>query len=347
MQYRRLGRTELKVSAVCLGTMTWGEQNSEADAFRQLDYAVDHGVNFLDTAEVYAVPPRQETYGATETIIGNWLRQRGSRDRVVVATKVAGPDERFAYVRGGKLRLDRPNILAAVEGSLRRLKTDVIDLYQLHWAERQVNVFGRLGFDWTPKEDEGTPLEETLAGLDAVVRAGKVRHVGLSNETAWGTMRYLALAAAGRGPRMASIQNAYSLLNRSFEVGLAEVALRESCGLLAYSPLAMGALSGKYLGGSRPEGARLTLYPRFQRYLSPQAEAATAAYVKLAQDHGLDPAQMALAFVIDRPFVTAAIVGATTMDQLAADVAAAAVTLGPEVREGIEAIHRVHTIPSP
>ncbi len=347
MEYRNLGRTDVKVSVICLGTMTWGEQNNEADAFRQMDFAVDRGVNFFDTAEAYAVPPRKETYGATETIIGNWLQKRKSRDKVVIATKVAGPDQRFPYIRDGNLRLDRRNIEAAVEASLRRLKTEFIDLYQLHWAEREVNVFGKLGFDWVPKADSGTPLEETLAALDAVVRAGKVRHVGLSNETPWGTMRYLTMAEAGKGPRMVSIQNAYSLLNRSFEVGLGEVALREACGLLAYSPLAMGALSGKYLGGQRPAGARLTIYPRFQRYLGPQAEAATAAYGALAKDHGLDPAQMALAFIAGRPFVTSVIIGATTMAQLEANIGAADIALDKAVQDGIEAIHKVHTYPSP
>ena len=346
MQYRRLGRTDIKVSAICLGTMTWGEQNTQEQAFEQMDYALDHGVNFWDTAEMYAVPPRKETYGRTEEIIGNWFRARSRRDKVVLATKVAGPDERLTYVRDGKPRLNRRHILAAVEASLKRLRTDYIDLYQLHWAERETNAFGRLAYAPT-RTDDGTPIEETLDVLAEIVKLGMVRQIGISNESAWGAMRYLALADAGKGPRMVSIQNAYSLLNRSFEVGLAEVAMRENCGLLAYSPLGMGVLSGKYLDGAEPPGARLTVYKHFKRYRTPSGVAATAAYVKLAREHGLDPAQMALAFVTSRPFVTANIIGATTMEQLKSNIASAGVTLSAEVLEGIEAIHRAHTYPCP
>jgi len=347
MQYRRLGRTDVSVSAICLGTMTWGEQNSEAEGHRQMDYALDRGVNFWDTAEVYSVPPRAETHGRTEEIIGAWFARRGLRERVVLATKVAGPDTRFGYLRDGKPRLDRRNIEAALDASLKRLNCDYIDLYQLHWPERATNVFGRLGFEGLPTAEDATPPEETLAALADLVRAGKARHVGLSNETAWGAMRYLALAEAGGGPRMASIQNPYSLLNRSFEVGLAEVALREDCGLLAYSPLAMGALSGKYLGDAWPPGARLTLYRHFKRYLNPQAAAATAAYVKLARERDLDPAQMALAFVNSRAFVTATIIGVTTMEQLATDIASIDLALDKDTLDAIEEIHRLHTYPSP
>ena len=346
MQYRQLGRSDIKVSAICLGTMTWGEQNTQEQGFEQMDYALDQGVNFWDTAEMYAVPPRKETYGRTEEIIGNWFKARGKRNQVVLATKVAGPDQRFSYVRDGKPRLNRQHILAAVEASLKRLQTDYIDLYQLHWAERDTNAFGKLGY--APSHDnDGTPLEETLDVLADVVKSGKARQVGVSNESAWGTMRYLALAEAGRGPRMASIQNAYTLLNRSFEVGLAEVAAREQCGLLAYSPLAMGALSGKYLNGAEPAGARLTLWKHFKRYLTPPGVAATAAYVKLAGEHGLDPAQMALAFVTSRPFITANIIGATGMDQLKANIASSEIKLSPSVLDGIDAIHKVYTYPCP
>jgi aryl-alcohol dehydrogenase-like predicted oxidoreductase len=346
MQYRQLGRSDIKVSAICLGTMTWGEQNTQEQGFEQMDYALDQGVNFWDTAEMYAVPPRQETYGRTEEIIGNWFKSRGKRDKVVLATKVAGPDQRFSYVRDGKPRLNRTHILAAIDASLKRLQTDRVDLYQLHWAERETNAFGRLGY--APSHDnDGTPLEETLDVLAEVVKSGKARQIGVSNESAWGTMRYLALAEAGQGPRMASIQNAYSLVNRSFEVGLAEVALREQCGLLAYSPLAMGALSGKYLNGAQPEGARLTLYKHFKRYLTPPGVAATAAYVKLAGEHGLDPTQMALAFVTGRPFVTANIIGATTMEQLKSNIASSEIKLSQAVLDGIDAIHKVYTYPCP
>src|SRR5262245_23861325 len=346
MQYRRLGRSDIRVSAICLGTVTWGEQNSQEQGFAQMDYALDQGVTFWDTAEMYAVPPRKETYGRTEEIIGNWFKARGKRDKVVLATKVAGPDQRFSYVRDGKPRLNRTHILAAIDASLKRLQTDYIDLYQLHWAERDTNAFGKLGYAPT-NHDDGTPLAETLDVLAEVVKSGKVRQVGLSNESAWGAMHYLALAEAGRGPRMVSIQNAYSLLNRSFEVGLAEVAMREQCGLLSYSPLAMGALSGKYLNRAQPAGARLTLWKHFKRYLTPSGVAATADYVKLAREHGLDPAQMALAFVTSRPFVTANIIGATTMEQLKSNIASAETKLSQEVLDGIDAIHKVYTYPCP
>ncbi len=346
MQYRQLGRSEIKVSAICLGTMTWGEQNTQEQGFEQMDYAHAQGVNFWDTAEMYAVPPRKETYGRTEEIIGNWFKSRRLRDKVVLATKVAGPDQRFSYVRDGKPRLNRTHILAAIDASLKRLQTDHVDLYQLHWAERDTNAFGKLGYA-PSNENDGTPLAETLDVLAEVVKSGKARQVGISNESAWGAMRYLALAEAGRGPRMASIQNAYSLLNRSFEVGLAEVAAREQCGLLAYSPLAMGALSGKYLNGAEPAAARLTLWKHFKRYLTPPGVAATAAYVKLAGEHGLDPAQMALAFVTSRPFVTANIIGATTMEQLKSNIASSEIKLSQAVLDGIDAIHKVYTYPCP
>ncbi|MDY0882051.1 NADP(H)-dependent aldo-keto reductase [Dongia soli] len=346
MEYRRLGRSDLRVSVICLGTMTFGEQNSEADGHQQMDYALDHGVNFFDTAEMYAVPPRRETYGRTEEIIGTWFKSRGKRDKVVLASKIVGPDERFPYVRDGNLRFDRKNIQAAVDASLKRLQTDYIDLYQLHWPEREVNVFGQLLYKHNENQD-WTPFEETLDALQEVVKAGKVRQVGLSNETAWGAMSWLKLAEQGKGPRMASIQNAYSLLNRAFEVGVAEVAIREDCGLLAFSPLGMGVLSGKYLDGAEPAGARLTLYGFFKRYRSARGEAATKAYVNLARRHGLDPAQMALAFINSRRFVTANIIGATTMEQLKSNIASADLKLSDDVLTEIDALHHEHTIPCP
>jgi aryl-alcohol dehydrogenase-like predicted oxidoreductase len=346
MEYRRLGRSDIKVSAVCLGTMTWGEQNTEAEAFEQLDHARAAGITFLDTAEMYPVAPRAETFGRTEEIIGNWLAARGGRDKTIVATKVTGPGARFAYVRDGKPRLNRAHITAALEASLKRLRTDYVDLYQLHWPDRGGAAFGALGYDHDPQAKE-TPIEETLGVLDDLVRAGKVRAVGVSNETPWGVMRFLGLADGGRGPRIASIQNPYSLLNRSFETRLAEVALREDCGLLAYAPLGAGTLTGKYLGGQTPAGARMTLWPDNRRYLGPQAEAAVAAYVALARESGLDPAQMALAYVFAQPFLTAAIIGATTMDQLRNSIAAATVTLPKDVLDGIEKIHKSHTYPCP
>lgn len=346
MEYRRLGRSGIEVSEICLGTMTWGEQNTESEAFEQMDYALDQGVNFFDTAEMYPVAPRAETYGRTEEIIGNWLAARGGRDRVVVATKAVGPGSRFDYIRDGQPRLDRKNIVAAVDDSLRRLRCDYIDLYQLHWPDRGVKVFGRLDYQHDDAAEE-TPLEETLAALDTVVSAGKVRAVGLSNETPWGVMRCLALAEAGKGPRMASVQNPYSLLNRSFEARLAEVAQREDCGLLAYAPLGAGTLTGKYLDGRRPPGARLTLWPDNKRYQGPHAEEAIRAYVTLARDHRLDPAQMALAFVLRQPFLTAAIIGATDMTQLKTNIAAAELELSADVLDEIEEIHKIYTYPCP
>lgn len=345
MEYRRLGRSDIEVSVICLGSMTWGEQNSEAEAFAQMDFALGQGINFIDTAEMYAAPARRETYGRTEEIIGNWLAARGGRDRIVLATKVAGPSDRLDYMRGGRTRLNKRHITAAIDGSLERLKTDYVDLYQLHWPDRPVKVFGALGHDH--REGQETPPEETLEALGELVQAGKVRQVGLSNETPWGVMRFLALAEAGRGPRMVSVQNPYSLLNRSFEIRLAEVALREDCGLLAYAPIAAGALTGKYLNDQRPAGARFTLFPDNRRYMGAQGQAATAAYVGLAREHGLDPAQMALAYVLGRPFLTSAIVGATSVAQLENNLQAQDLVLSPEVLSAIEALHEVYTYPCP
>lgn len=346
MRMRALGRTGIEVSAICLGTMTFGEQNTEAEAHAQLDRARDAGINFIDTAEMYPVPPRAETQGATESHIGSWLASRGCRERVVLATKVAGPADWLPYLRGKDRRLDRSNIEAALDASLRRLRTDHVDLYQLHWPDRPTNYFGQLGYAH-PAEDPSIPLAETLEVLADLIRSGKVRAVGLSNETPWGTMECLRLAEQRGLPRMASIQNPYSLLNRTFEIGLAEIAMREDCGLLAYSPLAFGVLSGKYLDGRRPKGARLTRFERFSRYSNPEAERATAEYVALAREHGLDPAQMALAWVTSRAFVTSNIIGATSLDQLEANLASADLVLSDEVLAGIEAIHTRQPNPAP
>jgi len=346
MEYRALGRSGLKVSAICLGTMTWGEQNSEAEGHAQMDLAVDRGVTFWDTAEMYPVAPRKETYGRTEEIIGTWFASRGKRDKVILATKAVGPGERFKHIRDGAPRHNRKHLVEAVDASLKRLRTDYIDLYQLHWPDRSVNSFGTLGYRPDPKE-EMTPLEESLDALAEIVKSGKVRHVGVSNETPWGLMRFLGLAEAGRGPRMVSIQNAYSLLNRTFEQGLAEIAHREDVGLLAYAPAAAGALSGKYLNGARPAGARITLWPQNTRYFTAAGQEATAAYVTLAKQHGLDPVRMATAFVLRQPFVTAAIVGATSIPQLENQLAALDTKLSPELLGEIEAIHARHTYPCP
>jgi aryl-alcohol dehydrogenase-like predicted oxidoreductase len=347
MEYRPLGRTDLRVSAVMLGTMTWGEQNSEAEGHAQMDLALARGVTFWDTAEMYPVAPRAETYGRTEEIIGSWFASRGGRDKVILGTKALGPDDgRFKHIRGGVSRLDRANLTAAVEASLRRLRTDYIDLYQLHWPDRSTNTFGKLGFKPTPDETL-TPIAETLAALDAIVRSGKVRHIGLSNETPWGTMTFLKLAEQGVGPRVVSIQNAYNLLNRTFESGLAEVAHREDVGLLAYAPAAAGVLSGKYLDGARPRGSRIQLFPQNTRYMTASGEAATRAYVDLARKYGLDPVRMATAFVLRQPFVTSAIVGATSLAQLENQFAALDLTLPEALLAEIEQVHARHTFPCP
>lgn len=346
MEYRQLGRSDIQVSALCLGTMTFGEQNSEQEAHQQLDMALDAGINFIDTAEMYPVPPRGETQGRTEAYIGSWLKARGNRDQVVLATKVSGPSASFTYLRDGRLGFDRNNIETALAASLQRLQTDYVDLYQLHWPERCTNFFGQLGYQHQTDETF-TAFEEVLGVLGELVAAGKIRHIGLSNETPWGVMKFLAIAERLGLPRVVTIQNPYSLLNRSFEVGLAEIAQREAVGLLAYSPLGFGVLSGKYLGGARPEGARLTLFDRFQRYTTAKGEAATRAYVELARDHGLAPAQMALAYVTSRPFCTSNIIGATSLTQLSQNIGSAAVTLSDEILDAIEAIHRDYTYPCP
>lgn len=345
MLYHRIAHTDLDVSRIALGTMTWGEQNTEAEAHAQLDYALAHGVNFIDTAEMYPVPPRAETQGRTETYIGTWLKARRCRAQVVIASKVAGAARDLDYLRSGRVCLDRRNIALALDASLQRLQTDVIDLYQLHWPDRRANFFGRLGYE--PDDSAFTPIEETLEALAEQVRAGKIRYVGVSNETPWGLMRYLAAAERLGLPRVVTIQNPYNLLNRSFEIGLAEIAHRERVDLLAYSPLAMGLLSGKYLDGVRPANARLTLFKRFQRYNRPQAEAPTRAYVELARRHGLDPAQMALAWVNRCPYLGANIIGATSLEQLAADIASIDLDLPEAVLSGIEAIHADHPNPCP
>ena len=347
MKYRKLGNTDIDVSVICLGTMTWGEQNTREQAFEQMDYALTRGVNFIDTAELYAVPPRAETYGRTEEIIGEWLQARSNRDRVVIASKIAGPGEDWiSHIRNGKTRFNRSDIAAAVDGSLKRLQTDYLDLYQLHWPERQANFFGKLGFE--PAADEQfTPILETLEALAEQVRAGKIRHIGLSNEKPWGVMQFIHYAGQAGLPRIVSVQNPYSLLNRSYEVGLAEISWREQAGLLAYSPLGFGVLSGKYLDGAQPEGARLTLFPDYNRYSSPAALSATAKYVALAREHQLDPAQMALAYANSRPFLTSTIIGATSMDQLKSNIQSIDTDLSEEVLKGIETIHGEFPNPSP
>jgi len=346
MQYRTLGNTDISVSLICLGTMTWGEQNSEAEAHEQLDYAVGEGINFIDAAELYPVPPRKETQGRTEKYLGSWLKKHKDRDQLVIASKVCGPGDWVSYMRDGQPRLDRHNIEKALNASLKRLKTDHIDLYQLHWPERQTNYFGKLGYSHSPNKN-GVPIAETLGVLGDLVQAGKIRCIGVSNETPWGVMSLLRLAEKHDLPRIVSIQNPYNLLNRSFEVGLSEISHYEGVQLLAYSPLAFGCLSGKYLNGAKPEGARCTKWERFARYFTPQGVKATEAYVNLAQEHGLNPAQMALAFVNQRPFVASNIIGATNLDQLKANIDSIDLQLSDELLTEIQAIGTTYSNPCP
>ena len=319
MQYHRIPHSSLEISTLGLGTMTFGEQNSEADAHQQLDYAVANGINLIDVAEMYPVPPRPETQGLTETYVGNWLAKRGNREKLVLASKVSGPARNNdSSIRPNHV-LDRKNIREALHASLKRLQTDYLDLYQVHWPQRPTNCFGKLGYTWADAAPAVTLLD-TLEALTEFQRAGKIRYIGVSNETAFGVMRYLHLADKHDLPRIVTIQNPYSLLNRSFEVGLAEVSQFEGVELLAYSCLAFGTLTGKYLNGAKPAGARNTLFSRFTRYSSEQSQKAVAAYVDIAKRHGLDPAQMALAFVRRQPFVASTLLGATTMAQLQANV---------------------------
>lgn len=348
MQYRPLGHTGINVSVLCLGTMTWGAQNDAAEAFAQMDYARDAGINFFDTAEMYAIPPRAESCGTTEAIIGDWLAARGGRDRLIIATKVAGPAPAMPWIRNGQNRLDRANITAALEGSLRRLRTDYIDLYQVHWPDRPNNRFGQLGYRYHAENDDAaTPILETLSVLDDFVRAGKIRHIGISNESPWGMMQWLYLAEKHTLSRIASIQNPYNLLNRSFEIGLSEIAIKEKCGLLAYSPLARGTLSGKYLKGQMPANSARSYDNRMSRYNSPECDAATAAYVDWAHSKMLDPCQMAIAFACQQPFVTSVIIGATKMPQLERNIAVKDIALDDIVMRGLEAIHRRYPNPGP
>ena len=346
MRFRKLRHLHQEVSQICLGSMTWGEQNSESEAHAQLDLAIAREVNFIDTAELYPVPPRSETKGATERCIGNWLVRRGGRDRLVIASKISGPRAALSYLRGGATRYTAIEIEQAVNESLRNLQTEYLDIYYLHWPQRSTNFFGKLGYQHDPKE-QLTPLEDTLDGLQRQVEAGKIRALGLSNETPWGLMTFLHLARRNGWPEVSLIQNPYSLLNRTFEVGLAEVAIREGCPLAAYSPLGFGALSGKYLAGRQPPGARLTRYPYFDRYNGESTQHAVAAYVDTAKRHGLDPAQMAIAYVCGRPFCTATVIGATSLQQLSANIDACEIRLSTEVLRAIDEIHQRWPNPAP
>lgn len=344
MELRKLGQTDLQVTKICLGTMTWGEQNTEAEAHEQMDYALERGINFFDTAEMYPVPPIAKTQGLTEQYIGTWFAKSGHRDKVILATKIGSTG--LDYIRpDANLRADQ--IIEAVEGSLKRLQTDYIDLYQLHWPSRATNYFGQLGYTQPADNNKDVPIEETLRALDKLIASGKIRSIGLSNETPWGVAEFLRCSREFGLARVASIQNPYNLLNRAFEVGLAEFAHREDVGLLAYSPLGMGMLTGKYRNGAKPEGARLSKFTRFQRYMSELAESTTELYLQIADKHGLDAGQMALAYVNDRPFTTSNIIGATSKEQLKINIDSADVSLSEEVLAEIEAVHSVQPNPCP
>jgi aryl-alcohol dehydrogenase-like predicted oxidoreductase len=351
MQTRPLGRSGVNVTAVCLGTMTFGEQNTEADGHAQMDYAVSRGVTFFDTAEMYAVPPRRETYGATERIIGSWLKARGRRDDIFLASKVAGAGA-MDWLRPDRAptRVTRAQMATALEQSLRRLGTDYLDLYQIHWPERPAPFCANpTRFDaalWQARADE-TAISEQLEALDGFVRDGKVRFIGLSNESAWGTMSFLKEAEMRGLARVQTVQNAYHLINRTFETALAEIAMREQVGLLAYSPLAQGFLTGKYLDGARPPGARVTLFDRQQRYQKPGSEQAVRDYVGIAREFGLDPAVLAIAFVMSRPFVTSTIIGATSMSQLKTAIDGGETVLSEEILGRIDAVHQLRGNPAP
>lgn len=346
MKYTTLPQTAIEVSKICLGTMTWGRQNTQEEGFEQMDYALEQGVNFFDTAELYPVPAGKEFHSLTEQIIGNWFKERGNRDKVILASKIAGKSDFTKYIR--TTGFSKASIVEAIEGSLQRLQTDYIDLYQLHWPERKTNFFGQRQYKYDVNDLWEDNIQEILETLKDMIKQGKIRQVGLSNENPWGTMRYLEESNKDATlPRMITIQNAYSLLNRIFEIGNAEVSHRENIGLLPYSPLGFGVLSGKYLGGKQPANGRVTLFPNYNRYSGETAVAATEKYYELAQAHGLSLTQMALAFVNTRPFVTSNIIGATSIEQLRENIGSIDVELSDTVREGIEAIHNAIPNPAP
>ncbi len=346
MIYTKLPHTDIEVSKICLGTMTWGNQNTEAEGHEQMDYALDQGVNFFDTAELYPIPAHPDRHSDTEKIIGTWFKKNGNRDKVILASKIAGKAEFAKFIR--TTGFSRESIIEAVEGSLQRLQTDYIDLYQLHWPERNTNYFGGRGYTHDISDHWKDNIHQVLETLRDLIREGKIRHVGISNETPWGTMRYLEESKVHATlPRSITIQNPYSLLNRLFEVGLSEIAIREQIGLLAYSPLGFGVLSGKYLGDRKPDGARITLFPNYKRYSGETAVAATQKYYELAQKNDLSLAQMSLAFVNSRSFVTSNIIGATSMEQLKENIGSIAIELSDAVLEGIADIHEQIPNPAP
>ena len=345
MNYKKLGNTDLKVSTICLGTMTWGEQNTQKEGFEQMDYALDQGVNFWDTAEIYSVPPKQETFGDTEVIIGNWFKRTKKRDQVILASKVCGPMRE--YVRGGGNQFGEKNITEALEGSLKRLKTDCIDLYQLHWPERKTNFFGKLGYEHDDN-NEWTRFVDILGCLKEFIQQGKIKHIGVSNETPWGLSKYLELSKEKNLPRMLSVQNPYNLLNRTYEIGLAEISIREQTGLLAYSPLACGYLSGKYRNNQLPKDSRMERDGDFwTRYAKPNTDKAVEAYYEVAKKHNLDLTQMSLKFLEIQPFVTSVIIGATTMEQLKTNIESVNINLTEDIITEINDVQKIYPNPCP
>ena len=345
MKYTTLPGTDIKVSKICLGTMTFGNQNTEPEGFDQMDLALEKGVNFFDTAELYPVPANAKTQGETERIMGNWFHKTGNRSKVILATKAAGPGAYTAHIRDN-ISFNKKNITEALDNSLKRLQTDYVDLYQLHWPERMTNFFGQRGYFHNPKDPWVENFEEALETLDELIKAGKIRQIGISNEAPWGLMRYLELSKKGL-PKTITIQNPYSLLTRVFEIGNSEICLRENVGLLAYSPLGFGRLTGKYRGGHNLDKARLTVFPNMARYNSDQSIEATERYYQIAQNHGISLTQMALAFVNQQPFLTSNIIGATNLDQLQENIGSIELSLSKELLKEIEAVHSQIPNPAP
>ena len=346
MNYKKLGNTDLDVSTICLGTMTWGEQNSQEEGFEQMDYALDNGINFFDVAEMYPSPCIKETYGETEKVIGNWFKEKKKRDKVILATKISGPG--MSYIRGGNLQFTDKNISLAIEDSLKRLKTDYIDLYQLHWPERKTNFFGRLGYVHKEDFDEWNDFENVLTALEKFIKQGKIRFIGLSNETSWGLSKFLEISKLKTLPRMMSVQNPYNLLCRTYEIGLAEISIREKSGLLAYSPLAGGFLTGKYRNNNSPENSRQKLFADyFTRYSKPNASPVIEKYFNIAKKFNLDFAQMSLKFCEIQPFMTSVIIGATTMEQLKINIESVNVNLSDEIIKDINHIQKLYPNPCP
>ena len=346
MNYKKLGNTEIKVSTICLGTMTWGEQNDIQEGFEQMDYALEQGINFFDTAELYAIPSKKETYGKTEEIIGNWLEQKKIRDKIILATKISGNG--VSWIRDGKNQYNEKNISEAIENSLKRLKTDYIDLYQLHWPERKANYFGKLGYLHKDEKEDWNDFEKILSILNKFIKEGKIRYIGLSNETAWGLAKFLEISKIKKLPKIVSVQNPYNLINRSYEVGLAEISIREKAGLLAYSPLAAGYLSGKYRNKKMPKNSRMDLFFDFwPRYRTPHSQEAIEEYFKISEKNNIDFSQMSIKFIEIQPFVTSVIIGATKMEQLKMNIESVNVNLSDEIIKQINEIQKIYPNPCP